>query len=373
MASVAKDPRDGRWLARWRDPAGRQHKKSFRRRVDADRWLAQMLAEMHRGQYVDPAGGKVYVATLADKWAKGLAHLKPSTAERYRSVVRSHILPRWGRWPVGSISHSDVADWVAELAEIRSPGSVRQIHRVLSLIFDAAVLDGRIGRNPAKHVKLPRQVRGEPHFLAPDEVAALAEAAGEYSGLILVLAFTGMRIGEACALRVRRVDVLRRRIEVSETTAEIGGQLVSGTPKNHQRRSIAVPRSLIPVLEDAIYGKGPDDFVFTSPEGQPLRLRNWRARVFNPACEKAGLVGVTPHDLRHTAASLAIAGGAHVKVVQRMLGHASAAMTLDVYAGLFHDDLDSVAEALDAVVPQVRHTGPRSPGDDRGTDVRDAV
>jgi integrase len=111
------------------------------------------------------------------------------------------------------------------------------------------------------------------------------------------------------------------------------------------------------MLEDAVAGKRPGDLVFTSPNGGPLRLGNWRIRVFDPACAAAGIVGLTPHDLRHTAASLAIAAGANVKAVQRMLGHSSAAMTLDVYAGLFGDDLDSVAALLDAHVPQMRHSG----------------
>lgn len=88
-----------------------------------------------------------------------------------------------------------------------------------------------------------------------------------------------------------------------------------------------------------------------------LRLGNWRRRVLDPACATAGLQGVTPHDLRHTAASLAIASGANVKAVQRMLGHASAAMTLDIYAGLFGDDLDGAADALDALVPRTCHIG----------------
>ena len=92
--------------------------------------------------------------------------------------------------------------------------------------------------------------------------------------------------------------------------------------------------------------------MFTSPEGGPLRLNNWRRRVFDPACKELGMIKVSPHDLRHTAASLAMQRGANVKAVQRMLGHASAAMTLDVYAGLFSDDLDSVAVALDPLVPQ---------------------
>lgn len=88
-----------------------------------------------------------------------------------------------------------------------------------------------------------------------------------------------------------------------------------------------------------------------------MRNHNFRSRVFVPAAQQIGLQGLTPHDLRHTAASLAVQAGANVKAVQRMLGHASAAMTLDVYAGLFGDDLDAVAALLDSHVPHLRHSG----------------
>ena len=120
-----------------------------------------------------------------------------------------------------------------------------------------------------------------------------------------------------------------------------------GTPKTHQHRSVPIPRSLVDDLAAHLAGRGPDDLVFASPRGAPLRNQNFRARVFGPAAVAIGIPELTPHDLRHTAASLAVQAGANVKAVQRMLGHASAAMTLDVYAGLFGDDLDAVAERLD--------------------------
>ena len=100
--------------------------------------------------------------------------------------------------------------------------------------------------------------------------------------------------------------------------------------------------------------KGPDDLVFTTPRGDVMRNHNFRSRVFVPAAKQIGMPGLTPHDLRHTAASLAVQAGAKVKAVQRMLGHASAAMTLDVYAGLFGDDLDAVADRLDAAAAAAR-------------------
>jgi integrase len=106
------------------------------------------------------------------------------------------------------------------------------------------------------------------------------------------------------------------------------------------------------VLAQRCAGKGREDVVFAGSDGGVLRSGNFRTRFFAPAVERmqerdAEFPKITPHDLRHTAASLAVSAGANVKAVQRMLGHASAAMTLDVYADLFDDDLNAVAVALD--------------------------
>jgi integrase len=104
---------------------------------------------------------------------------------------------------------------------------------------------------------------------------------------------------------------------------------------------------LVVKLSEHIRGRGPGDLVFTTATGARLRNSNFHDQCWDEAVARCGLSGLRVHDLRHTAASLAVAAGANVKAVQRMLGHASAAMTLDVYAGLFNDDLDEVAEGLD--------------------------
>ena len=96
MASVARDKNSGNWLARWRDPGGRQRKKSFDRKADAQRWLDQMQAERHRGQYIDPRAATVRLEEIAEAWQAGLIHLKESTAFRYRGMLRLHVLPRFG-------------------------------------------------------------------------------------------------------------------------------------------------------------------------------------------------------------------------------------------------------------------------------------
>lgn len=111
-----------------------------------------------------------------------------------------------------------------------------------------------------------------------------------------------------------------------------------------------MPRFLAEQLVPHVAGRSPDDLFFTSPTGEPLRIGNWRRRVWDRAVMDAGLGRLTPHDLRHTAASLAIASGASVKHVQRMLGHKDAAMTLNVCASLFEDDLDAVSDRLDDAI-----------------------
>jgi len=225
--------------------------------------------------------------------------------------------------------------------------TVLQAHRVLSMVLSLAVRDNRISRNPASGVRLPRGSSREHRYLTHQEVAALAHAAGDDGGLVIqVLAYTGLRFGELAALRVHRVDLTRRRILIAESVTEVRGKAVFGDPKTHAARAVPVPQFLADQLAAQVDEQPPDTFVFPARRGGVLRLRNWRREVFNPAVKSSGVQELTPHDLRHTAASLAIAAGANVKAVQRMLGHASAAMTLDVYSGLFEDDLDGVAERL---------------------------
>jgi hypothetical protein len=159
--------------------------------------------------------------------------------------------------------------------------------------------------------------------------------------------------GRRCHAHARRAP-LRRSAEVVHTAIELDGGMTYGTPKTHQRRSVPIPRTLVDALAEHVAGRAPDDLVFTSPRGEVMRNHNFRSRVFAPAAVVVGVPGLTPHGLRHTAASLAVQAGANVKAVQSMLGHASAAMTLDVYAGLFADDLDAVADRLDEAATSAR-------------------
>jgi integrase len=133
---------------------------------------------------------------------------------------------------------------------------------------------------------------------------------------------------------------------------EVNGELVFGTPKSHQARWLPVPAFLLEELRQAGADKGRDELVFASPQGAVLRVATFRRGYFDRAAKEIGVPGLVPHELRHTAASLAISAGATVKSVQRMLGHASATLTLDRYGHLFPDELDDVARRMDAAARQ---------------------
>ncbi|HZU46712.1 MAG TPA: site-specific integrase [Mycobacterium sp.] len=203
-------------------------------------------------------------------------------------------------------------------------------------------------------MKLPKRPHSDRGYLTHGQVVALAAAVDRDPTVVRFLAYTGLRWGEMAALRVQDFDMLRRRVNVSRSVTESGG-LVWTPGKTHERRSVPFPAVLADELAALMVGKSRDALVFTDMRGGVLRNSNWRARVFAPAVEKCQVGDdtfptITPHDLRHTAASLAVSAGANVKALQRMLGHAKASMTLDVYADLFDDDLDSVACKLDAAI-----------------------
>ncbi|MFT4157330.1 MAG: site-specific integrase [Microbacterium sp.] len=180
-------------------------------------------------------------------------------------------------------------------------------------------------------------------------------------------AYTGLRWGEVTGIRVKNVDLERRRVLIEENAVEVNGHVQVGTPKTHERRAVAYPAFLDKSVRAAVKGRAADDQLWPAEFGGYLRpgnavsgwfagavkrIRAEDARAAAEAKERGEeappiMPRVTPHDLRHTAASLAISAGANVKAVQRMLGHASAAMTLDTYAELFEDDLDEVASALE--------------------------
>lgn len=343
-----------RYLVRYRKPDGTNGaKRGFSRKRDAELWLADVESSRSRGEFIDPKAGRVTINTLGPGWVEGKrASMKPSSFAPVETAWRLRVQPTWGRWALSDIRHSDVKDWVGKLS--RQVGATVTIRTfgVLAGILDDAVHDKRISLNPARvgDIPLPRKKKRTHRYLSHEQVAALARASGSHGLLVLVLAYTGIRWAEATGLRVRHVDYERGRLRIEDNAVQVGNKVYLGTPKSHKSRAVPVPRFVLKQLRLHTSHLDGDALVFAGRDGGYMRRtrasegsRSW----FKVALKEASLAPMTPHDLRHTAASLAVQSGAHVKTIQRMLGHASAAMTLDVYSDLFDDDLDSVSIALD--------------------------
>ena len=343
-----------RYRVRYRKPDhGQTDKRGFKTKKEAQLFLASIEVSKARGDFIEASRARVTVGEWGEQWLAAQVQVKPSTLRGYQSIMRGKIIPRWGRVPLGELTHSGLQAWISEQVNLVSPRTVQYYHRVFSMMLKYAVRDRRISSNVAEGIRLPRIVPRKHGYLTHAELHELAAYSGTDRDLVLFFGYTGLRWGEVAAVRVRDLDMLRRRVSVEQAVVEIGSELIYGTPKNHTLRSVPFPTFLAEDLAVRCHGKAPDDLVFTAPAGGPLRNRNWSRRTFSPAMKKLmaahpSLPRLTPHDLRHTAASLAISAGANVKAVQRMLGHKSAAMTLDVYSDLFDDDLDAVGDALSA-------------------------
>jgi len=347
--SIAKRE-DGRWRARYRDAAGKEHARHFARKVDAQRWLDDVTSSVVTGTYTDPRTSSVTLEDWSAIWFKGQVHLKATGRTRVEGIVRLYIVPRWGTTRLRDVSHAEVQAWVTELLTGGlSASSVQRTHGLLSQMLDLAVRDRRLPANPAKSVKLPRKLPKVRRFLTADQVEALVVECEPYGLVVRFLAYTGLRWGEMAALRVRDVDPLRRRMLIARSVTEDNGRLIFDTTKTGEERTVPLPRFLAEQIAASVAGKGPDDLVFQGTRGGVLRNGNFNRRTFAPAAIAIGEPALTPHGLRHTAASLAIAAGGNVKVVQQMLGHATASMTLDLYGHLFPDQLDDVADRLDVI------------------------
>lgn len=341
-------------------------KRGFKTKREAELFLAKTEIDKSRGAYIDPAKSRVLVAEWIDAWMKSRSDWRPTSRERARGIVELHIKPQLGRYPLGALDHRTVQVWAGALSRSQGPSSVRKIVNVLSGSLQMAVKDGRLPSNPAHGLNLPKVSKPSKRYLGHTEVRDLADAVdslgkgmfrGETNGyglLVRVLAYCGLRWGEACGLRVKDIDFKRGRLEVQHTIVEVDGVQIDSLPKDYEARSIPVPASILQELAVHIQGKEAGSPVFAAARGGWLRSRVFRRGWFDEAAGMIGQEGLTPHEMRHTAASLAISAGANVKAVQRMLGHASAAVTLDVYSDLFDNDLDAVATALDDVILSIR-------------------
>lgn len=325
----------------------------FDRKTDAVAWEQEQSRRLRLGEWIDPRRGRVTVSSVAESWLASRAGLKRRTRETDEAAWWNYVAPRFADWPVASLTAAEVQSWVAGLVTrgLTASTATRAL-AVLRGILAHAVADDRLTRNVASEVKPPRaSKRREGRALTLDEARALYVACkGQYAELVLVLALTGMRWGELAGLQVGDlVSVPGRglRLQRAVLASQGGGELYEDTLKTGRARTVPLADELVPIVDRWAESKAPGDWLFPAPGGGPLRESNWKRSVhWREATAAIGVPTLRVHDLRHTAASVWLAVGADAKVVQRVLGHATATMTLDLYGHLTDANLWDAAKRL---------------------------
>jgi integrase len=344
----------GRWQARYPAPDGRliSAPNTFRTKTAADQFLSTVETDQQRGKWVDHTLGRGTLDEWAARYLATTTHLKPKTRLGYDSLTRTCILPVLGQMPVGDLRPIHVREWVSGMTARGLSGSrVRQAYLLLSQMMAAAEESGMVGANPCRGISLPRLPEPDPRILTPAQVAAIAhEAAPPYGLLVNLLAYGGLRIGEAFALRRASVDELGQRLIVKESVADVNGHRIIGTTKSHQQRTVTLPATVWAALTAHLAeGVAPTESAFLFPDslGGALDYTNWIRHVWRPAVKGAGLVAVTPHDLRASCASWVIDAGGSVMDAGERLGHAKGTVTTRHYARAIYGRDAEIAARLE--------------------------
>ncbi len=344
MASISKRE-NGQWRARYRDDAGKEHAHHFTRKVDAQNWLDEQTAKMVAGMHVSPRTARTTVGEWCDTWLEGYGANRKSTV-RQAEVHIARIRTAFGPMPLSAVRPSHVRTWTSQLAaEGLSESYVYALHSRLGQLFSDAVHDGIVAKSPCSRRTSPGAGKQRAYVATTEQVWALHDVMPEHlRAAILLGAFAGLRLAESCGLRVSDVDFMRGVVSPAVQYPE--QPLKSET----SRTPVPVPESLALGLS-AHVAQWRAETVLTNEWGRQLApwcleraMRSARAKV-------PGLpAGFRYHDLRHYFASLLIASGSDVKVVQARLRHASAKTTLDCYGHLWPDSDESTRAAVDAVM-----------------------
>lgn len=351
-----------RWLAVWHEPDGRERSKAFERKTDADRHWPAQETDVSRGTYIDPKDAKTTVEQWCELWLQGYATRRTSTVRQAKTHV-ALITKTFGSLPLSGVRPSAVRSWCAQLkADGYEQSYVYALHARLSQVMSDAVHDGILTKNPCSRRTSPGAGKQRPYCATTEQVWALYDAFPEHlKPAILLGAFVGLRTAEACGARVEDTDFMRGVFTpaVQWPAQELKTE-ASKTP-------VPIPAELTLELSAAVARWGSDWLVSDGAGGQASpwsidrAMRSARKAHVKPlpadhakdcrGCLVPGLpVGFRFHDLRHYLASLLIASGADVKVVQARVRHASAKTTLDTYGHLWPDADESTRAAVGAVL-----------------------
>jgi integrase len=330
----------------------------FERKADAVAWEQDQRRRLRLGEWIDPRRGQVPLSEVAAAWLGSRSSVKRRTRESDEAAWRNYVQPRFGNWPVASITGAEVSGWVGSLvARGLAPSTATRALATLRSVLAFAVADARVQHNVAAGVPKPTKgrARREGRALTADELRVLIEECrGGYRDVVPMLALAGLRWGELAGLQVGdRVSVPGPGLRLRRTVLASGGggALYVDTLKNNQARTVPLVVDLVPIVERWSAGKFSDSWLFGAPNGGPLRESNWKRSVgWSAATSAAGVQGFRVHDLRHTAASVWLGARADPKVVQRVLGHATASMTMDLYGHMMDASLWEAAQAVGGIL-----------------------
>jgi len=329
--------------------------------------IARMSTDRARGEYIDPRAGRVTLNTWIDAWWPSYAGtLKATTQRTEDSRVRNHIRALLGELPLDDVDTLTIQQFVSQLAtggpgrRPIGPKTIRNVHAILHKLLDAAVAQRLIRVNPAGSTGLPKVRRQEMRFLTTPEIGRLLAATPEHwAPLVMLLVATGLRYGEATALRVGRVDVLAGRLEVLEAMHDgIGGVPILTDPKTERsRRTVTFPPTVGHALAPLLVARDRNAFLFTDLDGVRPVTRNFRQRVWPRILADAGLGRVRLHDLRHTHVAHLISAGVPLTAVSRRMGHASISVTSDVYGHLLSEVDEGIMTTVVGMLPPLPRGG----------------
>jgi len=333
------------------------------RKKEAAQALSDRLKALHEGTYREIK--EVTFREWAEKWQRGLAGIKPSTASAYRSILGAHMIPTFGDRSLATLGVEDVNAYLGERAGRLKPMKPKTLRNHLTLlhkVLDDAREAGYLAVNRlsgSKALRRPKAIREEDdrevEILDAEEVNRALDALkeirqGAYYPLFLTAVFTGMRLGELLALQWGDIDRERNQVQVRRSVYK-GAFYLPKTKRS--RRAVDVGDQLLDVLQGlrlARYGETappPDALVFCEAGGGVVDPDNLRNRVWQPALAAAKLRHVVIHSLRHTYASLLIAQGENIKYISTQLGHASIQITIDRYGHLFPNEKRTSAARLE--------------------------
>ncbi|MSY10542.1 MAG: tyrosine-type recombinase/integrase [Actinobacteria bacterium] len=352
-----KDTKTVRWTAGWKNPSGSWQFKDFKTKAEAVAYEAQMASQVQSGDYANPHAGKTKLNVVYENWKKSETRLKPKTRATYDSLWKCLVGPKWGNSQISGITKAEVKNWLIESKS--STGNkvgasrMRQSLFVLNALLNHAVEMSLINKNVLGELRsiLPKLNEvPKKRTLEEHELELLANECGENKLLILIAGYLGLRWAELVALTPEDFDFRNKSIQISKTMSEVNGTFQLVTTKSGHSRSVPILEFFQVELMEKVMATPSGTPVFHSSKGRYLRSSNFAKRVFIPALERANLSKITFHDLRHTAISHQIQGGADIVSVSKVAGHSSPATTLRIYAHELDRSQENIREAINKSV-----------------------